>query len=111
MDVVIVNPIAFLANAVVVIQVLKSEFGKGKGFKMNKKPKRWSERKWTDIYSGWQFRTYNSLRDFQLCFVIDDMQGDGFVHLSVHFFKKALAFEFPFNANGKTLRIQWQLVK
>jgi hypothetical protein len=76
---------------------------------MNKKPEKWNERGWTDIESGWQFRTYKSPRNFQLCFIVDDMQGDGFVHVSIHLLKKALAFEFPFDK--KSPQIRWRLIK
>lgn len=75
------------------------------------KPKKWSERSWSDIHSGWQFRTFSSNRNIQVVVSVQDMQGDGMAQVCVHLFKKALAFEFPFNGNKPYPRISWTLRK
>jgi hypothetical protein len=75
------------------------------------KPKRWSDRKYYDVCSGWQFRTFPSKRYLQICLSIDDWQGDGVFLISVHLFKKALAFEFPFDGNKPYPKKEWRLYK
>lgn len=75
------------------------------------KPKRWKDRSWVDVHSGWQFRSFDSKRNFNLMLSIDDMQGDGIFLIGAHLFKKALVFEFPFNGNKPYPKINWRLFK
>lgn len=75
------------------------------------KPQKWSERTWSDVYSGWQFRTFSSKRNLQVIVSVDDMQGDGVVLVGIHLFKKALVFEFPFDGNKPYKKINWKLRK
>lgn len=76
------------------------------------RPDKWSERSWVDAFEGWQFRTFKSPRMIQVCLSIDNYQGDGVFHLSVHLRNKALALEFPFNASNLNFhQYQWKLVK
>jgi hypothetical protein len=75
------------------------------------KPRKWSKRKWVDVFSGPQFRTYSSPRKFQLCLTIESYQGDGVFHFSVHLMNRALAFEFPYEGNRPNPGIHWVLFK
>lgn len=72
------------------------------------RPDKWSKRSWIDAFEGWQFRTYSSPRTIQVCFHLQDYQGDGMLHLSVHLWKKALAFECPLKVSRE---LTWKLVK
>lgn len=75
------------------------------------KPSKWSERSWADVFSGAQFRTYSSPRNFQLSFYMASFQGDGIVHFSVHLMNKALAFEFPYTGDKPDPGMYWTLFK
>jgi hypothetical protein len=77
------------------------------------KSKKWKDRCWNDVQTaGWQFRTWDSKRLFQIAVDVYDLQGDGLFHLSVHLFRKALAFDLAFDGNKYTKpRISWRLIK
>lgn len=77
------------------------------------RPRRWSERAWNDVSDNWQFRTFrNSKRNFNVVLSVVDMQGDGFFHLNITAFGRALAFEFAFDGNKhQNPRIEWKLIK
>ena len=72
------------------------------------KPREWSKRTWLDGIISWQFRTFDSPRRFQVCFNVDDFQGEGLLSCSVHVLNKALAFECPMKV---TKEVHWKLVK
>lgn len=62
---------------------------------------------WTD----YGLRFFKSPRLFQMCFSIEDYQGDGFIKTTFGIFKRSIQITIPFNGNKLKYRCNWILFR
>jgi hypothetical protein len=67
------------------------------------KPKAWKDRKFLDIQSGWQFRTFKIALKTWFYFAFDYQDGCGrpYMRISIALFQRGLSFETPIRYKGR----------